>query len=144
MKRGLRMKRGLLITAAILVSAAIVAAGVFVARHDWAVEELMGEIHEGPASPFARLTAQTPAAAPEWSKLELILPPLDEMCRALLAANDATIRESSAGYVDAVGHLRRAITDRDQPALQAASQSLQKSCADCHFAGGVGGDLPAR
>ena len=80
MKRGLRMKRGLLITAAILVSAAIVAAGVFVARHDWAVEELMGEVHEGPASPFARLTAQTPAAAPEWSKLELILPPLDEMC----------------------------------------------------------------
>ena len=138
------MKRVILITAAILVSTAVVAAGVFVARHDWAVEELMGEVHEGPASPFARLTAQTPAAAPEWSKLELILPPLDETCRALLAANDARIRESSGGYVDAVGHLRRAITDRDQSALQAASQSLQTSCADCHFVGGVGGNLPTR
>jgi len=138
------MKRVILITAAILVSTAVVAAGVFVARHDWAVEELMGEVHEGPTSPYARINAQATVAAPEWEKLDGVLEPLDEMCQALLAANDVTIRDSSAGYVDAVGHLRRAITDRDQSALKAASQSLQTSCADCHFAGGVGGNLPTR
>jgi len=138
------MKRGVLIIAAVSVTAAIVAAGVFVARHDWEVEELMGEVHGGPSSPFERLNAQATAAAPEWANLELLLPPLREMCRALLAAKDATIRQSSDGYVDAVGRLGRAITDRDIPAFRGASQDLRTSCGDCHAPGGVGGDLPAR
>jgi hypothetical protein len=138
------MKRIVLISAAVLLTAAVIAVGVFVARHDWAVEELMAEIHEGPSSPYARINAQATAAAPEWEKLDVVLAPLDEMARALLAANDPTIRDSSAGYVDAVGTLRTAITARDLPAFQNASQSLRKSCADCHFPGGVGGDLPSR
>lgn len=138
------MKRTLLVIAAILLTVFVTAVGVFVARHDWAVEELMEEIHDGASSPYARLNAQATAAAPEWSQLELILDPLDEMSRALLDARDGTIRDSSAGYVGAVAALRTAITDRDLPAFQLASQSLRKSCADCHFQGGVGGELSAR
>jgi hypothetical protein len=138
------MKRVVLISAAMLLTVAVIAAGVFVARHDWAVEELMSEIHVGPSSPYANINAQATAAAPEWEKLEGVLSPLDEMCRALLSARDATIRDSSVGYVEAVGALRTAITDRDLPAFQTSSQRLRKSCADCHFQGGVGGDLPSR
>ena len=138
------MKRAALITAAILLTVAVIAVGVFVARHDWAVEELMEEIHVGPSSPFARINAQATAAAPEWETLDVVLAPLDEMCRALLAARDATIRDASVGYIEAVGALRTAITDRDLPAFQTSSQSLRKSCDDCHFQGGVGGELSSR
>ena len=138
------MKRIVLVMSALLVTAAVIAVGVFVARHDWAVEELMKEIHEGPSSPYARINAQATAAAPEWEKLDVVLAPLDEMAGALLAARDATIRDSSAGYVDAVAALRMAITGRNLPAFQIASQSLRKSCADCHSQGGVGGELPSR
>jgi hypothetical protein len=138
------MKRVVLISAAMFLTVAVIAVGVFVARHDWAVEELMAEIHVGPSSPYARINAQATAAAPEWEKLEVVLSPLDEMCRALLAARDATIRDSSVGYVEAVGALRTAITDRDLPAFQTSAQSLRKSCDDCHFQGGVGGELSPR
>lgn len=138
------MKRIVLVVAASLLTAAVIAVGVFVARHDWAVEELMAEIHEGPSSPYARINAQATAAAPEWEKLDVVLAPLDEMAAALLAARDPTIRDSASGYVAAVASLRTAITDRDLPAFQIASQSLRKSCADCHFQGGVGGELASR
>jgi hypothetical protein len=138
------MKRVVLISVAILLTVAAIAVGVFVARHDWAVEELMAEIHAGPSSPYAGINAQSTAADPQWEKLEGVLAPLDEMCRALLAARDATIRDSSVGYVEAVGALRTAITDRDLPAFQTSAQSLRKSCDDCHFQGGVGGELSPR
>ena len=138
------MKRGVLIAGAVVVTAAMAAAGVFIARHDWLVEDLMGQVHIGPSSPYERLNAQATAAAPEWSNLEVILPPLDEMCRALVTAKDGTIRQSAGGYVDAVERLRRAITGRELALFREASQDLRKSCGDCHAPGGVGGVLPAR
>ena len=70
------MKRVVLISAAMLLTVAVIAVGVFVARHDWAVEELMAEIHVGPSSPYARINAQATAAAPEWEKLDVVLSPL--------------------------------------------------------------------
>lgn len=138
------MMRGLWIAVGILAAAAIAAAGVFVVRHDWAVEDVMAAVHAGPTSPYARLNAQGTAAVPDWAALELVVAPLDEMARTLLAAKNPIIRESSSGYVGAVGDLRSAIAARDLPALQAASQALRRSCADCHSPGGVGGDLPGR
>ena len=138
------MKRIILISAAVIVTTALVAIGLFVAGHDWVVEELMGEIHVGAESPWSRLNAQATAQPPEWSKLELIVSPFDEMCQALLGAKSAAIRDAADGYVDAVEKLKTSIDSRDLPAFQNASQALRKSCADCHAPGGVGGELPTR
>ena len=85
-----------------------------------------------------------PRTASRASSASAGLDALDAYARALLAARDATIRDSSVGYVEAVGTLRTAITDRDLPAFQTSSQSLRKSCDDCHFQGGVGGELTPR
>jgi hypothetical protein len=141
---GERMKSFILPLVALVLTVIVGAVGVFVAGHDWAVEELMETIHVGPASPFARLTAQATARPPEWTKLETILLPLDEMCHALRSAKSAAIRESADGYCDAVGRLRTAIEAQDVTALQGAAQAFGRSCVDCHGPGGVGGELPTR
>lgn len=138
------MKSFILPIAALVLTVVVGAVGVFVAGHDWAVEELMETVHVGPASPFARLTAQATAQPPEWEKLETILLPLDEMCQALRTAKAAAIRESADGYCEAVGNLRTAIEARDLAAFQGAARAFGRSCVDCHAAGGVGGDLPTR
>lgn len=138
------MKSFILPLAALVLTVVVGAVGVFVAGHDWAVEELMDTVHVGPASPFARLTAQATAQPPEWAKLETILLPLDEMCQALRSAKAAAIRDSADGYCEAVGNLRTAIEAQDLAAFRSAAQAFGRSCVDCHASGGVGGDLPAR
>lgn len=119
-------------------------AGVVVhADHDEdeQVEELMEKIHEGKRSPYRHLQTQAEAPVPAWQIVEATLPRFDAMSRALLESTNDDVQGSADGYVDAVRELVAATRTRDAKALRGAVQSLGESCGDCHFKGGVGGQL---
>lgn len=105
------------------------------------VEELMERVHEGKRSPYRQLRNQLGAAAPAWPAIDATLPAFQAMARALAESRDADVKESADGYVQAVGELVAAARRRDQRSLGAAFKSLGESCGDCHFEGGVGGEL---
>jgi hypothetical protein len=105
------------------------------------VEDLMERVHDGKRSPYRQLRNQLGGAAPAWPAIDATLPAFQAMARALAESRDADIKESADGYVEAVGELVAAARRRDQRSLGAAFQSLGESCGDCHFDGGVGGEL---
>lgn len=105
------------------------------------IEELMEKTHEGKRSPYRQLRTQAEAPVPAWPIVEATLPPFNAMSRALLESRNDDIKGSADGYVDAVRALVAATRARDAQALRGAFQSLSQSCGDCHFKGGVGGDL---
>lgn len=108
---------------------------------DKAVHELMEKVHEGKRSPWKQ--AQTAAAKnpPDWSSLSSALPPLEKMSAALKGSKDEDISESAGGYVNAVIALAAKTKAKDADGARKALESLSKSCADCHYKGGVGGEL---
>lgn len=108
---------------------------------DERVHELMEKTHEGRRSPYRQVQAQAEAHTPAWQIVNATLPRFDAMSRALLESKDADVKGSADGYVEAVKELVAATTKRDGRALAAAFQSLRQSCGDCHFKGGVGGEL---
>lgn len=108
---------------------------------DERVEELMEKVHEGKRSPYRQLRAQVAAAAPAWPAVDATLPGFQAMARALLESRDADIKGSADGYVDAVKEVTAAAANRDPRSLKQALESLTESCGDCHFEGGVGGEL---
>lgn len=127
-----------------LLIAAAGAGGVFVlAGHgeDERVEKLMEKIHEGKRSPYRQLKRQAEADAPAWKDIEPLLARFDEMARALRESRNEDIKGSADGYVDAVTEIATATKGRDAKAFKLAVGSLADSCGDCHFKGGVGGEL---
>ncbi len=108
---------------------------------DERVEELMERVHEGKRSPYRQLRAQTEAQVPAWQVVDATLPRFDQMSRALLESKDGDIKGSADGYAEAVKEIVAAAKQRDTKALRGAYQSLNNSCGDCHFKGGVGGEL---
>ena len=133
--------------AALGLGLALVAAGpigvVVCADHDEdeRVEKLMEKTHEGKRSPYRQLQVQAEAPAPSWQVVEAALPRLIAMSHALLESKNQGISGSADGYADAVKEIAAAARQRDAKALRGGFQSLSQSCGDCHFKGGVGGDL---
>lgn len=108
---------------------------------DERVEELMERIHEGRRSPYRKVGAEAARGNPAWDVVAAALPRFDEMSRALLESKDDAIQGSADGYVDAVKALRDAAGKRDAAGFRTAFDALTQSCGDCHFDGGVGGEL---
>ena len=129
--------------AGLLVAAVGIVGVVAYADHgeDERVEELMEETHEGKRSPYRQLRGQAEAQNPAWQVIDATLPRFDAMSRALLESKNDEIKGSADGYVDAVQSLVAAAKKRDAPAVRNAFQALTQSCGDCHFKGGVGGEL---
>ena len=111
---------------------------------DHRVHELMEQTHEGRRSPYGRLRRAVEGEAVPWPAVEQAVRELQPMCQALLGSADADVRGSADGYVDAVKKLVTATRNRDAAAVKAGFASLRQSCGDCHFDGGVGGDLEDR
>jgi len=110
-------------------------------REDERVEELMERTHEGRRSPYGqlrRILAGEPAA---WPAVEQAVAAFEPMRRALVESPVDDIKDSADGYVTAVGDLGGAVMRRDEGAVRKAIQGLADSCGDCHFEGGVGGEL---
>ena len=133
-----RVSRSLCVTL-LAVAAAVAAAAMM--REDERVEELMERVHEGRRSPYRAVAAQAEADRPAWAVVEAALPPFDAMARALVASPVDEIKDSADGYVEAVKELVAAARKRDPEALKDAFTALEQSCGDCHFDGGVGGEL---
>lgn len=108
---------------------------------DERVEELMEKTHEGKKSAYRKVRKQVEAPAPSWQTIEATLPQFEEMSRALRESKDDDIKGSADGYVDAVKEIVAATKKRDAKAVKDAVTSLSESCGDCHFKGGVGGEL---
>lgn len=108
---------------------------------DERVEKLMEKTHEGRRSPYRQLRAELEGAALSWQAVEVTLPKFNAMSRALLESKDADVKGSADGYVDAVNEIVAATKRRNATALKAGFESLSQSCGDCHFKGGVGGEL---
>lgn len=108
---------------------------------DERVEELMEKVHEGKRSPYRQLRAQLAAGAPAWPLVDATLPGFQGMAQALTESRDPDIKGSADGYVEAVKEVTAAAGKRDLRSLKTAFESLTDSCGDCHFKGGVGGEL---
>ena len=135
------MRRSVLVIAAVAAAAFMVAAGLFVIRHDWIVEDLMEELHEGNDSPWALVRSEAAAESPDWEKVLGPSIAFVEMAEALEGAKHADIRASAEGYASAARHLADAVERRDSGTLRDSVRGLERSCGDCHFDGGVGGTL---
>ncbi len=105
------------------------------------VEDLMEKTHEGKRSPYRQLKREASSDTPSWKIIEATLPTFEEMSRALRESKVDDIKGSSDGYVDAVGEVVTATRTRDAISLKRAVGALSDSCGDCHFKGGVGGEL---
>lgn len=149
-KRWTSLNRGKAVNTSILLAALLFAGTgalglAAYADHDHdedeRVEDLMEKTHEGRRSPYRQLRGQAEANAPAWPLVEATLPRFDAMSRALLESNNPDIKGSADGYADAVKEIVEAAKRRDAKALRGGFQSLSQSCGDCHFKGGVGGEL---
>lgn len=132
--------KALLCAASLIVSAGAVF-GLADRGEDERVEELMEKTHEGRRSPYQQLKRQAEAEAPAWENIAPLLARFDRMARALRESKNDDIKGSADGYVDAVAELATATKRRDAPAFRLAVGALADSCGDCHFKGGVGGEL---
>ena len=133
-----RVMRTVLAVAGVVV---VAAAAVFVVRHDWAVENLMKQIHGGKASPWSMVRAQAAAESPLWGEIRGPAEGIVRMARTLVDAKNADIRAAADGYVAAASDLIDSVHREDGPGFRAAVRGLERSCADCHSVGGVGGRL---
>jgi hypothetical protein len=127
--------------ACLAIAATVVRVTALADDEDDKVEELMERVHDGKRSPYRQLRNQSGGGAPAWPAIDATLPAFQAMARALAESRDADIKESADGYVEAVAELVAATRRRDQRSLGEAFQSLGESCGDCHFDGGVGGEL---
>ncbi len=136
------MKRTFLVIGLVLASTGIVGVATY-ADHDEdeQVEELMEKTHEGKRSAYRQVKKEAEARAPSWRLIEATLPRVEEMSRALRESKNDDIRDSADGYLDAVKEIVLATKNRDAKAVRDAVESLTQACGDCHFKGGVGGEL---
>jgi hypothetical protein len=108
---------------------------------DGLVHKLMERTHEGRRSPYGQLRQIVEGPGTPWPLVEQTVAGFDPMCRALLESKNAEIKDSADGYVDAVKEIVAAVKKRDAKGVRAGFDSLKQSCGDCHFKGGVGGQL---
>ena len=109
-------------------------------KEDEKIEHLMEKVHEGKRSPFKTLGAQL-AGNPDWQVIGQVLPPFEEMSKALRETKNKEVAELADGYAGAVRSLVKAAEKRDVAAGRQALVDLKESCADCHSKDGPGGDL---
>jgi len=128
------------VCAAVTVSLAVRAEGDG-GRKDHHVEEMMERTHEGRRSPYRRLGRIVDGEAAAWPDVERLVAEFDPMCRALLASKNDDIKGSADGYVEAVKEIWDAAKKHDAAGVKSGYQALKDSCGDCHFKGGVGGEL---
>jgi len=133
-------------TVVIMALATAAVAGLAIATcadhdEDDRVEELMERTHEGKRSAYRQVKKEVAAQNPSWRIIEGTLPQFEAMSRALRESKDEDIRGSADGYLDAVQEMVKATQRRDANAMKEAVGSLSQSCGDCHFKGGVGGEL---
>jgi len=105
------------------------------------IEKLMEKLHEGKKSPYRQLLAAAEKPAADWETLGKTAPPFVPLAKLLKQSKNAEIRDSADGYADAVDGLAKAFTAKDWAKARKAIAALKNSCADCHFKGGVGGEL---
>jgi hypothetical protein len=135
------------IPAAMAVLGTVLAVGLVVradgdrGREDHSVEELMERTHEGRRSPYRRLGRIVDGETVAWPEVERLVQEFDPMCRALLASKNDDIKGSADGYVEAVKEIWAAAKRRDAAGVKSGYTALKDSCGDCHFDGGVGGEL---
>ena len=108
---------------------------------DRQVHKLMERTHEGRRSPYGQLRQIVNAPGVPWPAIEQAVQGFDPMCRALLECANDDIKDSADGYVDAVKEIAAAVKRPDSKGVAEGFQSLKESCGDCHFKGGVGGQL---
>jgi cytochrome c556 len=109
-------------------------------EHD-AVAELMEKTHEGKNSPWKKAKRAAGMSPIDWESINMALPRLEAMSKALATAKSKDVRDSADGYVDAVKKLTTQAKKKDVAGIRAALMALANSCADCHFKGGPGGEL---
>jgi hypothetical protein len=128
--------------AVMLAAVGIVAVVAFADEDDdERVEKLMEKTHEGKRSPYRQLRQIVEGAGATWPMIEQVVLGFDPMSRALLESKSAEIKDSADGYVDAVQEIAAAVKRRDANGVRTGFESLKQSCGDCHFKGGVGGEL---
>ncbi|MFN9367882.1 MAG: hypothetical protein ACK6CT_03810 [Planctomycetia bacterium] len=136
------MKTAVLGLGVVLVAAGIAGVVAYADRdEDERVEELMEKTHEGKRSPYRQLRTQAEAPEPSWQAVERTLPRFEAMSKALRESTNPDIKGSADGYVDAVKEIAAAAKQQDAKLLRAGFRALSESCGDCHFKGGVGGEL---
>lgn len=108
---------------------------------DEQVEELMERTHEGRRSPYAQLQQIVEGPGAAWPVIEQVVLRFEPMRRALLESKNDDIKGSADGYVDAVDAIAAAVKRRDPSGVRTGFDSLKQSCGDCHFDGGIGGEL---
>jgi hypothetical protein len=135
--------RALFTAAAVMLAALGIVAVVAYADQDEdeRVEKLMERTHEGRRSPYGQLRQIVEGPGAPWPVIGQVVQGFEPMCRALLESKNADIKGSADGYVDAVKELTEAVSRRDAKGVRTGFDSLKQSCGDCHFKGGVGGEL---
>lgn len=108
---------------------------------DELVEKLMERTHEGRRSPYGQLRQILAGQGTAWPIIEQTVQAFEPMCRALAASRNDEIKDSADGYLTAVKDLAAAVKRRDAAGVRTGFDALKQSCGDCHFKGGVGGEL---
>lgn len=108
---------------------------------DGLVHKLMERTHEGRRSPYGQLRQIVAGAEANWPTVGQVVQAFEPMCRALQESKNEEIKGSADGYVDAVREIAAAVRERDAAAVRKGFESLEQSCMDCHYKGGVGGRL---
>ena len=108
---------------------------------DRRVHELMERTHEGRRSPYGRLRQIVDGPGAPWPVIEQTVLGFEPMCRALQESGNPDIKDSAEGYLDSVKEIVAAVKRRDAKGVRAGFGSLEQSCGDCHFEGGIGGTL---
>lgn len=106
---------------------------------DDTVHELMEKTHEGKNSPWKKAERAAAKDPIDWEAIKQALPRLGTMSKALTTTKNKEVRESADGYVDAVKELTLRAKKSDAVGARAALKALSKSCTDCHYKGGPGG-----
>jgi mono/diheme cytochrome c family protein len=128
--------------AVMLAAVGIVAVVAFADEDDdERVEKLMEKTHEGKRSPYKQMRQIVEGAGAPWPVIEQVVLGFEPMSRALLESKSAEIKDSADGYVDAVQEIAAAAKRRDANGVRTGFDSLKQSCGECHFKGGVGGEL---
>lgn len=110
-------------------------------KKDKAVEEMMEKVHEGKKSPWKQAEKAAAANPPDWNTLAGQLAKLEQMSALLKASKVSDISDSADSYADAVAALAAKTKAKDVEGARKALGSLSKSCADCHYKDGIGGEL---
>ena len=135
------MRRFFLLIGVTLSVLGLIAVKLHADHVDERVEKLMEKTHEGKRSPYGQLHQIVEGPGATWPVIEQTVMGFEPMCRALLESENPDIKGSADGYVDAVKAIITAVNRRDAKGVRTGYDSLKQSCGDCHYKGGIGGQL---